>query len=107
MNNEIKNVVKKAAKIAGATCVAAGAVALVTSGAALKAMAEGAKYLKDAVTKILDDNPEQQEAEVQAEEVAAESVAAEEPVAEAEIIAEAEPIAAETAAQEENEHSEI
>lgn len=58
MNKEAKNLVKKTAKIAGATCIAAGAVALVTTGAALKALGAGAKYLKDAVQKILADTPE-------------------------------------------------
>ena len=54
MNKEIESVVKKTAKIAGAACVAAGAVALVTGAAAIKAMAEGARYLKDTVKEIID-----------------------------------------------------
>lgn len=41
MHKEAKNLVKKTAKIAGITCVAAGAVALMTTGAALKALTEG------------------------------------------------------------------
>ena len=55
MNKEAKNLIKKTAKIAGVTCVAAGAVALMTTGAALKALTAGAKYLKDTVQKIVED----------------------------------------------------
>ena len=55
MKHEMKNMVKKSAKIAGVTCVAAGAVALVASGAALKAITEGGKYLQDTLQKILND----------------------------------------------------
>lgn len=57
MNQEIKSIVKKTAKIAGVTCVAAGAVALVSSATAVKALTEGAKYLKDTVKKIIDEEP--------------------------------------------------
>ena len=57
MNKKAKNLVKKSAKIAGVTCVAAGAVALMTTGTALKALTEGAKYLKDTVKKIVDEEP--------------------------------------------------
>ena len=55
MHKEAKNLVKKTAKIAGVTCIAAGAVALMTTGAALKALTEGAKYLKNTVQKIIDE----------------------------------------------------
>lgn len=55
MNKEIKTILRKTVKLAGVTCVAAGAVALVTSGAALKALTEGGKYLKETVTKILNE----------------------------------------------------
>ena len=58
MNKEAKSLVKKTAKIAGVTCVAAGAVALMTTGAALKALTEGAKYLKNIVQKIIDEPAE-------------------------------------------------
>lgn len=58
MNQEAKSLVKKTAKIAGVTCIAAGAVALMTTGAALKALSEGAKYLKNTVQKIMDDTSE-------------------------------------------------
>lgn len=60
MKKEAKNLVKKTAKIAGVTCVAAGAVALMTAGAALKALTEGAKYLKDTVKKIVDEEPKEE-----------------------------------------------
>ena len=55
MHKEAKSLVKKTAKIAGVTCIAAGAVALMTTGAALKALTEGAKYLKNTVQQILDE----------------------------------------------------
>ena len=57
MNKKAKNLVKKSAKIAGVTCIAAGAVALMTTGTALKALTEGAKYLQDTVKKIVDEEP--------------------------------------------------
>ena len=60
MNIEAKNLVKKTVKIAGVTCIAAGAVALMTTGAALKALTEGAKYLKDTVKKIIDEEPKEE-----------------------------------------------
>ena len=58
MNKEIQSIVKKTAKVAGVTCVAAGAVALMTSAAAIRAMTEGAKYLKDTVNRILNEEPQ-------------------------------------------------
>ena len=45
MKKKITSIVKKSAKVGAAVCVAAGAVALMTSGAALKALTEGAKTL--------------------------------------------------------------
>ena len=85
MKKEAKNLVMKTAKIAGVTCVAAGAVALMTTGAALKALTAGAKYLKDTVKKIIDEEPKE------------ESIVEEASVAEAspEDFAEAEAVAAE------------
>ena len=72
--------VRKAAKIAGVTCVAAGAVALVTSGTALKAITEGGKYLADTVKKIVN---EETSSEPISEEIAAEAeIVTEEPAAE-------------------------
>ena len=53
MNKEAKSIVKKTVKIAGVTCIALGGAGLIASGAALKAMTEGVKYLKDTVKKIL------------------------------------------------------
>ena len=57
MEQEIKTVLKKSVKIAGVTCLAMGGAALIASGAALKALMEGAKYVKDAVQKIIDEQP--------------------------------------------------
>lgn len=54
MNKEMKSVLKKTAKIAGVTGVAAGAVAIMTSGAALKALSEGG-YLVNTVKKIMNE----------------------------------------------------
>ena len=87
MNKEIKSIVKKTAKIGAVTCVAAGAVALMTTGAALKALTEGAKYLKDTVKKIVGEEPdvdvvvEEAPAEVVVEAPAAEAVVEEAPAA--------------------------
>ena len=87
MNKEIKSIVKKTAKIGAVTCVAAGAVALMTTGAALKALTEGAKYLKDTVKKIVGEEPdveaivEESPTEDVVEAPAAEAVVEEVPVA--------------------------
>lgn len=56
MSKEIKSIVKKTAKVAGVTCIALGGAALIASGAALKALAAGAVYLKDTVRKIVGDD---------------------------------------------------
>lgn len=53
MHKEINTILKKTVKIAGVTCVAAGAVAIMTSGVALKALAEGGKHLANVVKEIL------------------------------------------------------
>lgn len=85
MNKEITTVLKKTVKIAGVTCFALGGAALIASGAALKALAEGAKYMKDSVKEILN--------ETSGEEAA--------PVVEAEVVSEEEPaVAADTAVTE-------
>lgn len=81
MNKEIKTTLKKTVKIAGVTCIALGGAALIASGAALKAVTEGGRYLKDAVKKIVDEKPE---AEIVEEAPAAEAVAEEADFAEAE-----------------------
>ena len=86
MNKEIKSVVKKTAKVACVTCFALGGAALIASGAALKAMKEGAKYLADTVKKIIDEEPKEESiveeaavVEASSEDfVEAEAVAAEE-----------------------------
>lgn len=69
MNKEVLSIVKKGAKIAGVTCLTAGIVAVATSGAALKAIAESGKYLAKTVKDILDEKPEPAEV-VEAEEAA-------------------------------------
>lgn len=76
MKKEAVVIVKKAAKIAGATCIAAGAVALMTSGAALKAITEGGKYLANTVQKIVKEEPEAEEIIEEAAEVSQEEAAA-------------------------------
>lgn len=84
MHKEAKNLVKKTAKIAGITCVAAGAVALMTTGAALKALTEGAKYLKKTVQKIIDEPIEVEtviDAEAAEKDIVEETVTAEESAA--------------------------
>ena len=81
MHKEAKSLVKKTAKIAGITCVAAGAVALMTTGAALKALTEGAKYLKNTIKKIIDEPAEAEKVsntEAAEEDFAEEAAAAEE-----------------------------
>lgn len=74
MNQETRNIVKKTVKIAGVTCIAMGSAALIASGAALKAVTAGARYLKDAIEKIVNDAPQGNAA---AEVPAAEAVAEE------------------------------
>lgn len=53
MTKEAKNIIWKTAKIAGVTCVTLGGAALIASGAALKGLTAGAKYLKDSLKKII------------------------------------------------------
>lgn len=53
MKKEIRSILKKTVKIAGVTCMAAGAVALISSAVAVKSLTEGGHYLKGAVQKIL------------------------------------------------------
>lgn len=82
MKKKITSIVKKSAKVGAAVCVAAGAVALMTSGAALKALTEGAKYLKNTVKKIID---EESKSETSATEEVVESSASN-PAVEAEAV---------------------
>lgn len=58
MNKEIKTIVKKTARVTGVTCLALGGAALIASGAALKALTEGALYLKERIENIVSDRPE-------------------------------------------------
>lgn len=58
MKRKNSNILKKTIKIATATCVVLGGAALITSGAAVKALTEGAKYLKNTVEKIVHETPE-------------------------------------------------
>lgn len=52
MKREMKSILKKTVKIAGVTCLAVGAAAIVTSGAALKALEAGGKHLAGTINKI-------------------------------------------------------
>lgn len=93
MNQEIKSLIKKSIKIAGVTCFTAGVVAVATSGAALKAIAESGKYLAKTVKDIIDEKPQQEE-KVDAEEAASaeEATVAEEAAPAAEIAADEETV---------------
>lgn len=90
MNKETASILKKTIKITGVTCAALGGAALIASGAALKAMTEGAKYLKNTIEKIVNEEPSADAApeEAPTEEVmeapAAEAVAEEADFAEPE-----------------------
>ena len=70
MKQEIKSVLKKTAKIAVVTCLAAGSIAVLTSGVALKAIGEGGKYLANTVKKIIDENDRIIESEAVTEDAA-------------------------------------
>lgn len=83
MNQKITSIVKKSVKVGAAVCVAAGAIALMTSDAALKALTVGGKYLKDAVRKIIGDTPEANVVVVEA----VEKMPVAEPVEEAAVMA--------------------
>ena len=96
MNKEIKTILKKTTKIACVTCVALGGAAMIASGAALKALAEGARFVKNNVREILAEKSDETVAEAEAipaEETAAEEAAEAEPVAEEIIVAEEVPAA--------------
>lgn len=85
MNQEVKSILKKTAKITGVTCLTLGGAALIASGAALKALTEGAKFLKDTVQQIIDDGPKAGDVIVDAvaEEIPATEATVETPAAEA------------------------
>ena len=55
MDKKIKSMLKKSGKIAGVTCLALSSAALIASGAAVKALVAGAKYVKDSAQKIIDE----------------------------------------------------
>lgn len=82
MKKEIKKIVKKTAKIAGVTCIAAGAVAIVTSKTALQAIVKGGEYLKDAIKKILNEGPKADAVATEAPVVEEDSTAEEAPAEE-------------------------
>ena len=77
MDKKIKTVLKKTVKIAGVTCFALGGAALIASGAALKALTEGAKFVKNSIQDIINERPD----DAASETVEAEVVPAEEPAA--------------------------
>lgn len=58
MKGKHSNILKKTVKITGVTCFALGGAALIASGAALKALTEGVKYLKNTVRKIMEEGTE-------------------------------------------------
>lgn len=91
MQKEIKTVLRKTVKIAGVTCLALSGAALIASGAALKALTEGAKYVKDSVKKIIDEKSNEESDDVVDTEVIPAEETAEQPEnAEVEEIAETE-----------------
>ena len=77
MNKELKNIVKKTAKIGGVVCVAAGAVAIMTSKTALQVIMEGGKYFKDTVMKIINEEFDAENNANKPDEAAQEAVAEE------------------------------
>lgn len=81
MKTEYKDLICKTAKAACLTCVAAGAVALVASGTALKLVAEGAKGLKELFCKDEAKAPADAAAPVEAEAVEVQDAAPEQPAA--------------------------
>ncbi len=78
MDEKTKDVLKKAAKIAGAACVTLGAVTVATCTAAVNAVAEGGKLLADNVKKIINEEPAAEAKVVDAEVVSETDVVAEE-----------------------------
>ena len=53
MKKEIKSILRKTAAVAGVTCIAVGAVAVVSSKAALQAMLKGSEYFKNRIEEIV------------------------------------------------------
>lgn len=78
MDEKTKDILKKAAKIAGAACITLGAVTVATCTAAVNAAAEGGKLLAENVKKIINDEPAAEPQVVDAEVVSEADVVAEE-----------------------------
>ena len=53
MKKKVRSLLKKTAAIAGVTCIAASAVAVVSSKAALQAMLKGSEYFKNRIGQIV------------------------------------------------------
>ena len=71
MKKEIKSILGKATKIACITCVAAGAIAVMTSGIALKVIGEGGKYMVNTVKRIVNEGkPSEEDGAVTDEDIA-------------------------------------
>lgn len=68
---------KKTAKMGGVICVAAGAVAIMTSKAGLQMVLEGGKYFKNTVMKIINGEHRKEDAFNEPVEMAHEEPAAE------------------------------
>ena len=83
MKTDFKNIAIKSAKIAGATFAAAGAAALIASGAALKGITAGGQYLVETTRKILKEESVTNDIEVTTETVEESTPSESEEVAEA------------------------
>ena len=59
MKKKVKTLLKKTAAVAGVTCIAAGAVAVVSSKAALQAMLKGSEYFKNRIEEIISSNDDE------------------------------------------------
>ena len=59
MKKEVKSILKKTAAVAGVTCIAVGAVAVVSSKAALQAILDGSAYLKNRITEIVNNDSDE------------------------------------------------
>ena len=77
MKHKNSNILKKTIKISTVTCVALGGAALIASGAAVKALTEGAQYLKNTVRKIIEDGTEVNDVAVAEEELIEDTATAE------------------------------
>ena len=66
MKQKTTDILKKTVSVSGITCIALGSTALIASGAALKALTEGAGFLKNAVRAVLAEKPRNAFAETEA-----------------------------------------